>query len=493
MNTSIVLKNISKSFPGVRALDNVSFSFSTGKVHALLGENGAGKSTLIKILSGAYTQFEGTIEIDGVPVSFKHPKDSIAKGISVIYQELNLCGNINIAENIFLGDLPAKRTGALDSSELMKNTQRLLDLVHLPLSPTVKVSQLSTAQQQLVEIAKALSHNSRLLVMDEPTSALSPQEVENLFVLIRQLKTEGVGVIFVSHKLEEIFKISDDVSILRDGKLVGTYETSKVDKDTLISLMVGRSVNSRIIRQRSVKSKEMVLEVEGLANEYLKDISFQVRAGEIVGFAGLMGAGRTELAKAVFGFDPISSGSVRLGGVPVPSSNTAAACKLGIGFVPEDRKKEGLFHYLSVLKNISISSLSAYSSTIHIHKERELSVVRSIVSSLSIKTPSLQQLVEKLSGGNQQKVILSRWLIKKNLKLLIVDEPTRGIDVGAKQEIYMILDKLAAQGLAIMIMSSEMPEILNLSDRIYVMSQGKITGELDYHEATQEKIIELAI
>jgi len=456
-----------------------------------MGENGAGKSTLIKILAGVY-DYEGEYFFDGNKVSFKEPIDAIKKGISVIYQELNLCPNISIAENIYFGRLPSNKSGHVNWGELYKNTSRVLEELGFKISPKTRVERLSTAQQQLVEIGKAISYDSKVIIMDEPTSALSPKEIENLFRIIRKLKERGIAIIYVSHKIEEIFEISDRITVLRDGQKIGTKKTEEMSKEELISMMVGRKIVDMFAKS-SPKIGEKVLEVEGLSNEKLKDISFYVRKGEIVGFSGLMGSGRTELAKAIYGFDNRSQGVVRVDGKELKANATWEAMRLGIGYVPEDRKLEGIFRYLSVSKNITISSENEMSWHGHLLLGEQRKKVTDIVKSLQIKTPSLNQIVEKLSGGNQQKVILGRWLVKSDIKVLIVDEPTRGIDVGAKSEIYSILDKLAQQGMAIIIFSSEMPEILSMCDRIYVMREGRISGEFKREEATQEKLLEKSI
>ena len=492
MKKIIEVRNMHKRFPGVYALNDVSFDLYEGEVHALMGENGAGKSTLIKILAGVFDYHQGEYCIDCKPVLLKQPKEAIEKGISVIYQELNLCRNISIAENIYFGRLPTFPSGRINWKLLYKNTGEILKELGFSADPATKVDRLSTAQQQLVEIGKAISYDSKVIIMDEPTSALSPKEIENLFAIIRKLKKNGVGIIYISHKLDEIFEISDRVTVFRDGKKIGTDLTSNLDQKTLISMMVGRKVDELYPKSLS-EPGEKILEVEGISGERLRDVSFYVRKGEIVGFSGLMGAGRTELAKAIYGFDKRKCGRVLIDGRELRPNATWDAKEAGIGFVPEDRKQEGIFGFLSVSKNITIASEKENSQAGHIQRNKQKNKVEAIVKSLQIKTPSLSQLVEKLSGGNQQKVILARWLIKENIKILIVDEPTRGIDVGSKAEIYSILDKLAQKGMGIVIMSSEMPEILSMCDRIYTMQNGRITGEFSREEATQEKLLEKSI
>lgn len=491
MDSIIEVKNIHKRFPGVYALRDISFDLLPGEVHALMGENGAGKSTLIKILAGVY-DFEGEYLFEGKKVDFKKPIEAIEKGISVIYQELNLCLNLSIEENIYFNRLPINKRGAVDWKTLHIKTREVLQEVGFDVDPKIKVGQLSTAQQQLVEIAKAVSCNARVIIMDEPTSALSPKEIDNLFVIIQKLKNKGVGILYVSHKLDEIISISDRVTVFRDGQKIGTDLTKNMSIDRLISMMVGRVVEDMYPKNPPVFG-DNVLEVDDLQNDKLKNISFYVRKGEIVGFSGLMGAGRTELAKAIFGFDDRKKGTVKIEGKIIKPHATWEAKSRGIGYVPEDRKNEGIFGLLSVNKNITIACESENAFWGHIFRKKLNSKVEKIVNSLQVKTPSLDQLVEKLSGGNQQKVVLGRWLIKENIKVLIIDEPTRGIDVGAKTEIYTILDKLAHEGMAIIIMSSELPEILSMCDRIYVMKEGRISGEFLREEATQEKLLEKSI
>lgn len=484
--------NISKSFPGVQALKGMDFQLKEGEIHALLGENGAGKSTFIKILAGIYAPNCGSIILDGREVNLQIPADSIKKGISVIHQELNLASNISVAENIFLGRLPHKALGVVSKRTLHKEAKKLLEKVGLDVSPSTRVRSLSIAQQQLLEIAKSLSLDAKVLIMDEPTSSLSPNEIKLLFNIMRELKANGIGIIYVSHKLEELFEICDSVTVLRDGEKIKSLAIKDTCKEELINLMVGREVNNSYTRSCRA-SDETILKVEGLSNYKLDNISFDLKKGEILGFSGLMGAGKTEISRAIFGIDRISEGAVYIDDRKLPPGNPAKSREYGIGFVPEDRKQEGLFLPLSVKENMTVSTLSQISRYRIISRTNESKNANLQIEALKIKTPSLAQKICNLSGGNQQKVILSRWLLSKKLKVLIVDEPTRGIDVGAKFEIYNILSDLSKQGVSIIVMSSEMQELLNLCDRIIVLREGRITAELSKEEANQESIMKHSI
>ncbi len=491
-NILLELKNVSKYFPGVHALADVSLDLRKGEVHALMGENGAGKSTLIKMISGLYDFTSGEMFLEGKKTSFKNPHEAINGGISVIYQELNLVPNMSIAENIYFSHLPANKIGKVNKKKVYEDTQKLLDYIGLKESPKTVLSALPVAKQQLVEIAKAISMDSKILIMDEPTSALSPTEIKNLFRIVNDLKAKGYGIIYVSHKLEEIFEITDRITVFRDGRYVNTVNTKETTSDELIKLMVGREL-SDLYPKEGAQVGEIVLEVDKLTSDRVKEISFYARAGEIVGFSGLMGAGRTELAHAIVGSDKRLSGSVKIKGKQLYKNTTQASQKMGIGYVPENRKEQGIFALATIKFNMTISTVKNFVSTFTISKQKELEVVDGMVEKLGIKTPNINQLIQKLSGGNQQKVILARSLIKKDLTVLIVDEPTRGIDIGAKAEIYSILDKLAQTGIAVIIMSSEMPEILSMCDRIYIMKRGRITAEVTKEEATQELLLQKAI
>lgn len=487
----IQIENMHKTFPGVHALKGVNFDLNAGEVHALVGENGAGKSTLIKIISGVHLFSEGSYKIEGCDACIKNPMDAIKKGISVIYQELNLVPSLTVAENIYFGRLPS-RNGRVLWKELYEHSQKYLEMVGLLVNPRMKVQHLSIAQQQLVEIAKAVSLNAKVIIMDEPTSALSPKEIESLFTVIDRLKSANVAVMYVSHKLEEIFRISDRISVFRDGAGVGTMNCCNIDQQGLIEMMVGRKLSDMFPpRNRSIG--EVLLDVKELTTDKVTKLSFYIRKGEIVGFSGLMGAGRTEMARGLFGVDKRAHGSVRLDGKSVDKDSTIAARAAGMGLVPENRKDDGLLPNLSVKKNMTIVSLDQVSKWIHVNRRKEAVDASSLIEKLRIKTPTMEQLITKLSGGNQQKVLLARWLMKRNLKLLIIDEPTRGIDVGAKAEIYNLMDMLAKQGLAILMVSSELPEILGMCDRVYVMKDGKITGEFEANQATEATLLAKAI
>ena len=486
----IDIKNMHKVFPGVHALRGVNLELMPGEVHALVGENGAGKSTLIKIISGLY-DYDGTYLIDGQPAKIFNTLDAIRKGISVIYQELNVVPSLSIAENIFFGRLPSKG-GRVLWKKLYKDTEMYLDRVGLKIDPRFKVQYLSIAQQQLIEIAKAISLNAKVLIMDEPTSALSPKEINKLFQVMKWLKEQNVGIIYISHKMDEIFSMADRITVFRDGESICTMKKNETNETDLVEKMVGRKM-SDMFPNRVHNCGEMVLEVEHLTTEKVTDISFHIRAGEIVGFSGLMGAGRTEMTMGLFGADKCLKGKIKIAGKEIAKNSPAACGRAGMGYVVENRKDMGLLPNLSVKKNMTIVTLDQICKGAHVLKAKENEAVAEMVKTLSIKTPSNEQLITKLSGGNQQKVLLARWLIKKNLKLLVIDEPTRGIDIGVKAEIYSILDHLAKKGLAILMVSSELPEILGMCDRIYVMKEGRISGEFDRSEACEKTLLEKAI
>jgi len=486
------VRKISKAFPGVKALDKVDLSLGRGEVHALIGENGAGKSTLIKILAGVYFKDEGDILFDGGPVAIANPADSLKLGIKVVFQELSLIPHMTVGENVFLESFPLKNNRTIDWDALYEKTQAILDTIGLDISPKTKVYKLTVSQQQMVEIARALSHEAKVIIMDEPTSALTPNEVDHLFNVIRKLKERGIGILYVTHKLEEVMALCDRVTVFRDGKLISSREVSETSTDNLVTDMVGRSIQTLFPRSHAGKG-DVVLDVRSLSTEKkLRDVSFQVRGGEVVGIFGLMGAGRTELAKALFGLDPVQSGSISIEGQELRQGSTSQSTRMGLGYLTEDRKGEGLVLQMSVAQNITLPSLEDISSAGFIKRKEETTRSQEFVDAFSIKTPSLRQKVMYLSGGNQQKVLLARWLMKK-LKVIILDEPTRGIDVGAKAEIHRLIDELASQGLAIVVMTSEMPELLGVSDHIIVMCDGRITGEFDRESAEMEKILEAAI
>ena len=489
----VCIQNLSKSFPGVRALDKVRFDLRAGEVHALMGENGAGKSTLMKILAGVYRKDSGEILLDGKPVEVESPAHAQSLAIGIIHQELNLMGHLTAAQNIFLGREPRDRWGLfLDEARLNQNAQALFDRMHLLLAPTTAIGNLTVARQQMVEIAKALSFKSRVLIMDEPTAALNNAEIDELFRIIRQLRSEGVGIVYISHKMDEIARIADRITVMRDGSYINTVPANTPMRQ-VIAMMVGRNLEPAEKHIPDTSANEVLLEVRNLQRgRVIRDVSFRVRRGEILGFAGLMGAGRTEVARAVFGADPIESGEVRVRGKPVRLASPQDAVRAGIGYLSEDRKHFGLATGMDVESNITLPSLRRWLKWgIFLNQPAIRQISLQMVEKLRIKTPSLTQTARLLSGGNQQKVVIAKWLVQ-DCEILIFDEPTRGIDVGAKSEIYKLLNDLAAQGRAIVVISSELPEVLHLSHRVLVMCEGRVTGELPGHEATQENLMALA-
>ena len=486
------MRKISKTYPGVTALDGVDFGVLPGEVHALVGENGAGKSTLIKILAGADTKDSGQILLDGVQVPIDNPQEAMRRGISIIYQDFNLVPYMNAAENIFLGREPASAVpGMIDFRRMYADAQDVIGELGVALDIRAPIRDLSVAQQQMVEIAKATSRKSNVIAMDEPSATLTEHELENLFNLIRRLKAEGVSIIYISHRLDEIFQIADRVTVLRDGLLIETKNVADTNREEIIRMMVGRELKDTIPKVDAERG-EVALAVKDLSRAgVLHDISFEVRRGEILGLAGLVGAGRTEVARAIFGADPIDTGEIHLDGERVRIRSPKDAIKLGIGLVTEDRKALGLVLGMAVRENISLANLGILSRLGFVIRRKERDVAAAYVEDLMIKTPSVEQAVQNLSGGNQQKVVLAKWLFTQS-RALIFDEPTRGIDVGAKTEIYQLMNKLAEKGVAIIMISSELPEILGMSDRILVMHDGSIAGELTREQATQEKIMHLA-
>ncbi|HJG90428.1 MAG TPA: sugar ABC transporter ATP-binding protein [Brachybacterium massiliense] len=487
------VQGISKSFPGVRALQDVQFRLDAGEVLVLVGENGAGKSTLMKILSGIYEKDAGTIRIDGREVEIAGPAEAQQLGISIIHQEMNLMPDLTVAQNIFLGREP-RRGPMLDEKALNRSTAQLLADLGIPLDPKRRVADLTVAAQQMVEIAKALSFDARVLIMDEPTSALTDTEVETLFGLIDSLRASGTGIVYISHRMEELRRLADRVTVLRDGQYIGSLERSEIDVPTIIEMMVGRVLETSTRPELpETASHEVVMKVEGLSTRsLLKDVSFELRRGEILGFAGLMGAGRTETARAVIGADRTVSGTVEVHGQPVRIRQPADAVRHGIGYLSEDRKTLGLMLEQSVTSNTIAASYDRFTGLFGIVDDRRARrVAARYVEELRTRTPTVDQPVKLLSGGNQQKVVLAKWLVR-DCEILIVDEPTRGIDVGAKEEIYRLLQRLAAEGKSIIVISSELPEVLRLSHRIVVMANGRVQGTLDSAEATQNSIMELA-
>jgi ribose transport system ATP-binding protein len=488
------LTGVSKEFPGVKALNNVHFDLNKGEVHAIVGENGAGKSTLMKILSGIYKKDTGDIVYLGNHVNVKSPLEAQKLGISIIHQELNLMPDLTVAQNIFIGR-EDRRKGRLflDDRKLNKAAKVLLEELDLVLDPRQKVGELTIAKQQMVEIAKAVSYRGEVIIMDEPTSSLTPAETDALFRIIRSLKESGKGVVYISHRLEELSKITDRITVIRDGEYVKTLTTTETSIPEVISLMVGRKVDQDQRPAVRPMSSEVVLKVEGISDSrLLQDVSFELRKGEILGFAGLMGAGRTELARAIIGADHRSAGKIFLRGKEVKIKSPSDAVKSGIGYLSEDRKKYGLLLIQNLTFNVILSSIPSFSNKFGFLKTKPAgAITREAIKQLSIRTPSENQYLKNLSGGNQQKVVISKWLTR-NCDILIFDEPTRGIDVGAKDEIYKLLTKLASEGKSIIMISSELPEVLRMSDRIAVMCEGKLTGIIDNKDADQNKIMQYA-
>jgi len=488
-------KGITKEFPGVRALDNVDFTLRRGEVHALVGENGAGKSTLIKILAGVFPPSEGEIFLHGKKIAIRNPKDGLKMGISVIYQELNLVPYISVAKNIFLGREPHRKwlPFLIDYAKLHKDAKEILKSIGADLDTKVNAVEFGVGQMQVVEMAKAFSYNASILVMDEPTAALTDKEIRQLFKAIEEFKRKGTSIIYISHRLEEIFEIADRVTVLRDGKVISTMNVDEVKEiDTIIKLMVGRSMDAYFSREFLEKKGEVALEVKNLSREgLLHDINLQVRSGEIVGLAGLVGARRTELARALFGVDRYDSGEVLIFGEKI-SSSPAKSVAMGVGFIPEDRKKEGLALILPVKENVVVASLKKLFPRGLINPAKQSKAVNEYIKALRIATPSIMRLTRFLSGGNQQKVVVAKWLCTQ-AKIFIFDEPTRGVDVGAKAEIHQLMNEMVKQGATILMISSELPEVINMSDRIYVMHEGRITKELDRTEADKETILKYAM
>ena len=485
------MNDITKSFPGVRALDDVSLTLHRGEVLALLGENGAGKSTLIKILGGAHLQDSGSIQIEGKAAVLANPRAAIAAGAGVIFQEFNLIPQLTPWENIFLGR--ENGMGFANKSTEREQAQKLFDQIGVTVPLDARCGDLSVAQQQIVEIAKALSQDVKFIVMDEPSAALTPKEVDRLIAIVRDLKAKDIGVIYISHRLDEIFEIADRITVLRDGKHVGDALVSEIDRSRMIEMMVGREIENEFPKEYHSVG-EARLSVKGLSRgEAVRNVSFELKRGEVVGFTGLVGAGRTEVARLIFGADQADTGTIELDGKRVNIRNPRDAIAAGICLLTEDRKAQGLVLGLSVRENFGLPNFADLSSFGFVNQRSEQDKFATFVDKLQIKTPSQDQLAKNLSGGNQQKVVLAKWL-QRNAEVIIFDEPTRGIDVGSKYEIYKLMNDLAKQGKAIMMISSELPEILGMSDRIIVMHEGRITGELsNVNATTQEQVMELAI
>jgi ribose transport system ATP-binding protein len=486
------MEGIIKDYPGVRALDDVRLEVRRGEVHALVGENGAGKSTLVKILAGAERRDSGRILFDGAEVEIDSPQKAQELGISVIYQEFNLVPHLNVAENIFLGrEITRTPLKILNRRLEERRAREILSRLGVELNPKTPVGLLGAAQQQIVEIAKALSSEAKLIAMDEPSSALTEREVENLFALIKKLKSEGVSIIYISHRIDEVFRIADRVTVLRDGRWIATKAVEEVSRDELIEMMVGRKLKEKFPKRRARVGREL-LAVKGISRKgVVEDISLSLREGEILGITGLVGSGRTEVARAIFGADPIDEGEILLEGDKVKIKSPTDAIRMGISLLPEDRKNHGLVLDMTVRENITLASLRNLSRFLLIRRRREREVAERFIKELNIRTPSREQITRNLSGGNQQKVVLAKWLLA-NSKVVIFDEPTKGIDVGAKVEIYQLMNELAERGAGIIMISSELPEILGMSDRIIVMREGRIRAELAAESATQTQIMAYA-
>lgn len=480
-------KNITKSFPGVKALNNVSFSIRRGTVHALVGENGAGKSTLMKILNGLYQADAGSIYLDGKKINIKNSLEAREHGIAMVHQELNVVKELSIAENVFLGKEPTKRYNFIDHKKLYEESLDFLREQKLNHNPRTKMKELSVGEQQMIEIIKTVYFNSKIIIMDEPTSSLSESEVNKLFEKIKELKKDGVTIIYISHRLEEIDYICDDLTILRDGEYITTAKVGDITRDQIISYMVGRSIENTYPKIE-VDIGDEILKVEGLSNNKISDISFNVSKGEIVGFSGLVGAGRTEVARALFGLDKIESGQIFLESKKINIKSPRDAIENGIMMVSEDRRRFGLVTIRNILENISLPNYDLYSSSMFLNHKKEKKHGEEIFNKLQIKAPSLKTQVASLSGGNQQKIVIGKWLVS-DPKIFILDEPTRGIDVGAKNEIYKLMGEFAQRGMAIIMISSDLPELIGVADRVYVMNQGRISKELHRSNLSQEKIM----
>jgi ribose transport system ATP-binding protein len=488
----LTMEGIDKTFPGVHALDNVSFELSKGEVHALMGENGAGKSTLMKVLTGIYKKDRGTITYDGKVVEFTNPREAQKAGIAIVHQELNMLGHLTVAQNIFIGREYMKGK-KIDDARMNVESAKLFKRLHIDIDPTEKMSNLTVGKQQMCEIAKAISHEAKIIVFDEPSAALTETEVDELFEIIRDLKTKDIGIIYITHRMDEVKIITDRVSVMRDGAYVGTLISKDSTKDDIINMMVGRVIYEEPKTESKVaKDAPVVLKVENLnAGRLVQDVSFELYKGEILGFSGLMGAGRTETARAIFGADPKESGDIYIDGAKVDINSPRDAVKHGIGYLSEDRKRYGIVVQRDVAENSTMAYLDNFMKGLFINKKKENNETAKYVESLAIKTPGVDQLVVDLSGGNQQKVVLTKWLVR-NCDILIFDEPTRGIDVGAKSDIYKLMNELVKEGKSIIMISSELPEVLRMSDRIVVMCEGRKSGELKIEEASQEKIMHLA-
>ena len=492
MSALLTMKNIKKSFSGVAALKNAELELNKSEVVALMGENGAGKSTLMKILTGIYSKDEGTVTFEGKEVEYKSVSESEEAGIAIVHQELNMMNDLTVAQNLFIGK-ERKKGIFIDDAKMAEDAKELFKKLNVDINPNVKIGNLTVGKQQMVEIAKAISTNAKVIVFDEPTAALTDSEIEELFKVINDLRAKGTGIIYISHRMDEINVISDKVIVMRDGEYVGTLVTKECTKDDIIKMMVGRTVFMEPKTKSDVAADaEVVLRCENLnRGKHVKDVSFDLRKGEILGFSGLMGAGRTEVARLIFGADPMDSGKIYIHGKEVSIKSTKDAVNAGIGYLSEDRKRYGLLVDKSVEENTCLSSLEKFTKGLFIDGSKSKTVSEKYVQELRTKTPSVTQIIKKLSGGNQQKVVIAKWLVKDS-EILIFDEPTRGIDVGAKSEIYDLMERLVKEGKSIIMISSELPEVLRMSDRVVVMCEGRITGCLDISEASQEGIMTCA-
>ena len=493
----LTMKEIDKSFPGVHALDHVNFEVRRGEVHALMGENGAGKSTLMKVLTGIYKKDSGTITYEGKETEFHSTREAQDAGVVIVHQELNMVGDLTVAQNIFIGREP-KKGFKIDDKKMIEESKKLFEELHIDINPKEKMSNLTVGKQQMCEIAKAISHKAKVIIFDEPSAALTEKEIADLFTIIRDLREKQLGIVYISHRMDEIKVITDRVTVMRDGGYVGTLITAQSSKEDIINMMVGRVIYEDPKTQSAVpKDAPVVLKVEHLnAGKMVQDVSFELHKGEILGFSGLMGAGRTETARALFGADPKTSGKISVMGKDgqlheVTIHSPQDAVKAGIGYLSEDRRRYGVVVQKSIIENTTLATMEQYTSGLLINKGKEKKITQKYIEELATKTPSADQLVVNLSGGNQQKVVIAKWLVRDS-EILIFDEPTRGIDVGAKNEIYKLMNRLAAEGKSIIMISSEMTEILRMSDRIIVMCEGKKTGEIDIAEATQENIMDKA-
>ena len=490
--TILTMKGIDKSFPGVHALDHVDLEVRRGEVHALMGENGAGKSTLMKVLTGIYTKDSGTITYEGREIEFHNPKEAQEAGIVIVHQELNMMNHLTVAQNIFIGREFMKGV-MIDDARMNAEAKKLFDQLGISIDPAEKMGNLTVGKQQMCEIAKAISHKAKVIIFDEPSAALTEAEIDELFKIIRDLRDKQLGIVYISHRMDEIKVITDRVTVMRDGGYVGTLITKDCTKDDIINMMVGRVIyEDPKTKSMVAPDAPVVLKVEHLnAGKMVQDVSFELHKGEILGFSGLMGAGRTETARALFGADPKESGDIYINGKKVDIKSPKDAVALGIGYLSEDRKRYGIVVDKSVAENSTMAHLKNFVKGLFIDKKKEVAATQDYIKRLNTKTPSTDQLVVNLSGGNQQKVVLAKWLVK-DCDILIFDEPTRGIDVGAKSEIYHLMNELVAQGKSIIMISSEMTEILRMSDRVVVMCEGRKTAEIDIADATQENIMHAA-